>query len=203
MPWNLDRKRTLQSLYLDPLRERVKANGGRVYKDGPRCWLLVDVKSDAKTTYEALDKVLATYSEILSVVKDGKFEEKALTVVVSGNRAKAEMAAQKLRYAGIDGRVADLAATDPAHLMPWISERWHAHYKWRGDGPMPKDERVKLDDFVARAHKSDRLVRFWGTPENANLWKELRAAGVDLINTDDLDGLQRFFAAERAADDRK
>src|SRR2546428_201080 len=27
-------ERTLQALYLDPLRERVKANGGRVLKDG-------------------------------------------------------------------------------------------------------------------------------------------------------------------------
>src|SRR6478672_12695010 len=31
--------RTLESLYLDPLRERVKANGGRVYKDGPTIYL--------------------------------------------------------------------------------------------------------------------------------------------------------------------
>src|SRR4051794_13026225 len=36
--------RTLESLYLDPLRERTKANGGRLYRDGPRGWLLVDVK---------------------------------------------------------------------------------------------------------------------------------------------------------------
>src|SRR6516165_11995665 len=27
--------RTLEALYLDPLRERAKANGGRVYPDGP------------------------------------------------------------------------------------------------------------------------------------------------------------------------
>src|SRR4029078_6301830 len=27
--------RTLESLYLEPLRERTKANGGRVYKSGP------------------------------------------------------------------------------------------------------------------------------------------------------------------------
>src|SRR5690349_308307 len=27
--------RTLQSLYLDPLRERTKSNGGRVYPDSP------------------------------------------------------------------------------------------------------------------------------------------------------------------------
>ena len=28
------------------------------------------------------------------------------------------------------------------------------------------------------------------------VWKELRAAGVDLINTDDRDGLQKFLNAE-------
>src|SRR4051794_37993520 len=33
--------RTLESLYLDPLRERIKTNGGRVYRGGLPCWLLV------------------------------------------------------------------------------------------------------------------------------------------------------------------
>src|SRR2546429_8940516 len=36
-------ERTLQALYLDPLRERVRRNGGRVYRDGPEVTLLVDV----------------------------------------------------------------------------------------------------------------------------------------------------------------
>src|SRR4051812_271101 len=39
--------RTLQSLYLDPLRERAKANGGRVYRGGPSVVLLIDFKDDA------------------------------------------------------------------------------------------------------------------------------------------------------------
>ena len=33
--------KTLQKLYLDPLRERVQKNGGRVYKDGPIFTLLI------------------------------------------------------------------------------------------------------------------------------------------------------------------
>ena len=41
--------RTLQALYLDPLRERVKANGGRVYPGGPTVFLLIDVKTPRKT----------------------------------------------------------------------------------------------------------------------------------------------------------
>src|SRR5437773_5144245 len=38
-------ERTLQALYLDPLREHVKANGGRVFKDGPEFTLLIELKS--------------------------------------------------------------------------------------------------------------------------------------------------------------
>jgi hypothetical protein len=36
-------------------------------------------------------------------------------------------------------------------------------------------------------------VRFWATPEKVAVWEELRAAGVDLINTDQLADLRRFL----------
>src|SRR5438552_6105912 len=36
-------ERTLQSLYLDPLRARVKKNAGRVYPAGPEVTLLIDI----------------------------------------------------------------------------------------------------------------------------------------------------------------
>jgi hypothetical protein len=199
-PLDLRAERTLEKLYLDPLRERVKAGGGRVYKDAPVFWLLIDVKTEAKSTYKALDGVLARYADILSVVKDGKLETKAVRVVVSGNRATEEVAKQKTRYAGIDGRAADLDSSAPSHLMPWISDRWSAHFQWRGDGPMPAEERTRLEAFVRKAHQHGRLVRFWDTPERVTVWRELRAAGVDLINTDKLDLLRRFLTG---ADDNK
>jgi hypothetical protein len=190
---DLKPERTLEKLYLDPLRERIKANGGRVYKNGPTIWLLVDVKTEAKSTYQALDKVLARYSDIVSMVKDGNFEKKAVTVVVSGNRAQAEITAQKVRYAGIDGRASDLESREPAHLVPWISDNWTNLFRWRGVGPLPEDERAKLKEFVAKAHQHGRLVRFWATPESVVFWGELRAAGVDLINTDKLEQLKQFL----------
>src|SRR5438132_815946 len=37
-------ERTLEKLYLTPLRERVRANSGRVYRNGPTVYLLIDVK---------------------------------------------------------------------------------------------------------------------------------------------------------------
>jgi len=66
--------RTLENLYLDPLRKRAAANGGRIYASGPPFYLLIDVKTEAATTYAALDKVLARYADILSVIRDGKLE---------------------------------------------------------------------------------------------------------------------------------
>jgi Glycerophosphoryl diester phosphodiesterase family len=190
-------ERTLEKLYLDPLRERVRAQGGRVYRDGPTVYLLIDVKTEAKATYRALHQVLARYADILSVVDNGKFEQKAVTAVISGERAPELLAAQTVRYAGIDGRLSDLDSKVPAHQMPWLSDRWTAHFRWKGEGPMPADEQARLKQLVDKAHQQGRLVRFWATPELPEVWRELRAAGVDLINTDKLADLQRFLLESR------
>lgn len=194
-PRDLRPERTLEALYLDPLRVRIRANGGRVYPGGPPIFLLIDVKTEATATYAVLDKVLAAYADILSVTRRGKFEPKAVTVVVSGNRAQEMIAAQDVRYVGIDGRASDLDSMRPADLMPWISDRWDKLFRWRGEGPMPADQRTRLRDFVHKAHEHNRLVRFWATPERTEVWEELLAAGVDLINTDELAKLQRFLLA--------
>lgn len=58
---------------------------------------------------------------------------------------------------------------------------------------MPEEERQKLADLVQRVHRSGRRLRFWATPDVEPMWRTLHEAGVDLINTDDLDGLSRFL----------
>lgn len=185
--------RTLEKLYLTPLQRRVRDNGGRVYRDGPRFYLLIDVKTEAKATYAAVDKVLARYGDMLSVTREGKFQPGAVTVVISGNRDAETLSRQTVRYAGIDGRPADLDSDVPAHQMPWISTSWGSIFRWKGEGPMPAAERDKLREFVAKAHKHGRMVRFWATPEKPEIWKELLAAKVDLINTDRLAELRHFL----------
>lgn len=188
--------RTLQSLYLDPLRARVQANGGRVYPSGPAFYLLVDVKSEAEPTYAALDKVLRQYADILTAFPAGKSEAKAVTIILSGNRAAETIAAQATRYVGIDGRPEDLDRNPPGELYPWISGNWTLLFRWRGEGAMPAAEKQRLADFVQRAHAQHRQVRFWATPENENLWRELTAADADLINTDQLDRLKTFLLSQ-------
>ena len=57
-------------------------------------------------------------------------------------------------------------------------------------------EKTKLKEIVDRAHQQRRRVRFWGGPDRASFWRELIANGVDLINTDDLEGAQKFLLHE-------
>ncbi len=186
-------ERTLQALYLDPLLERVKKNGGHVYPGTTDFTLLIDVKTDAEKTYAVLRDVLKQYAEVLTVFRLDATEPKAITAIISGNRARDVMAAETLRYAALDGRLRDLDGNASSHLIPLISDNWQNAFKWRGTGPMPDDEKQKLKQTVARAHQQGRRIRFWATPDQPAFWRELQSAGVDLLNVDDLAGLQNFF----------
>ncbi|MCS6866346.1 MAG: phosphatidylinositol-specific phospholipase C/glycerophosphodiester phosphodiesterase family protein [Gemmataceae bacterium] len=194
-PRDLKPQRTLEKLYLEPLRQRAKANGGKIYRNGPEFYLLIDIKSDAQETYAALTKVLEQYADILTVIRDGRVQTQAVTVVISGNRDIATLRQQAVRYAMIDGRPSDLEGDAPNHLIPWISQSWRILFRWDGTGEMPAAERTKLQDLVTKAHKQGRKVRLWATPEKETVWKELLAAGVDFINTDQLPQLEKFLRA--------
>ncbi|XVV15869.1 phosphatidylinositol-specific phospholipase C/glycerophosphodiester phosphodiesterase family protein [Actinoplanes sp. CA-131856] len=191
--------RTLQSLYLDPLLRRVRANHGHVYRGSDRSvQLLVDIKNTGAATYTELDRVLRRYRSMLTTYTNGRVFENAVTVVISGDRPRDLMAAQRVRYAFYDGRAADLNTGAPASLIPLISDNWTNLFTWQGAGPIPAGERAKLRQFVRDAHANRQRVRFWATPDVAGpereaVWRELVAAGVDHINTDDLAGLEAFL----------
>ncbi len=191
-------ERTLQSLYLEPLRQRVKENGGRIYREASRFILLIDIKTAAEPTYRKLHEVLAGYRDMLTTFDSQGRRNKAILVMVSGNRPLKLMQSQPVRYAGYDGRLDDLNSDLSSDVIPMISDQWVKPFTWKGEGPMPQDQRQRLSDIVRRAHAKGRLVRFWLTPDDPSpqrdaVWRQLLAAGVDLINTDDLKGLQEFL----------
>jgi hypothetical protein len=191
-------ERTLQSLYLDPLRQRVKENEGRVYRNASRFILMIDIKTAAEPTYRRLHEVLAGYQDMLTTFDAQGRTDKAILVIVSGNRPLKLMQSQPVRYAGYDGRLADLNSDLSADVIAMISDQWVKPFTWKGEGPMPEEERQRLHNIVRKAHAKGRLVRFWLTPDDPSrereaVWRELLAADVDLINTDDLKGLQEFL----------
>jgi hypothetical protein len=189
-------ERTLQSLYLDPLRERVKKNGGRVYPGGPECVLLIDEKTRWQTIYPVLRNTLTNYADMLTTFGPEGTKTNAIRVIITGYRSKDMFAGESTRYAGVDGDLTDLDSGAPADLIPWISSNWVMSFSWRGTGPMPEAEKLRLQTIVSKAHAHGRQVRFWGSPDQPVFWREMRANDVDLINTDDLEGAQKFLLSQ-------
>lgn len=200
--------RTLESLYLEPLQRRVDANGRSVFPGWRgELQLLIDVKSEAETTYAAVDRALRDHAGMMTrFVRNKHVRRGSVTAVISGNRALATMQRQDIRYAGYDGRLVDLGSGLSPAVMPLVSDNWSRHFTWQGEGQMPRDERRELRRIVDEAHAAGHRVRFWATPDQPGpareaLWAELLEAGVDHINTDDLAGLQAFL--EESEDDRR
>jgi hypothetical protein len=195
-------ERTLQALYLDPLRERFKANGGHIYSElgtqpalgqplssvAPRVefTLLIDIKADGAAVYAKLQSLLPQYREMLTHFTDTTTKPGAITVILSGDRPRAIVAADKDRWCALDGLLSDLDANSPVHLVPLISESWRPTFEWFSNGAISAKDKAKLEELVKRTHAQGRRLRFWGIQDQPYIWKEFRAAGVDLINTDKL-----------------
>ena len=189
-------KRTLQSLYLDPLQQHFKQPGNGATNE--TFWLMIDVKSEPVSTHKKLHEVLKHYSDLVKPLnefssKQSESQTSPVRVVISGNRAKAEILRAQPRLTGIDGRLADLQSDLSPQAMPWISDNWKAHFTWRGEGDFPPQERDRLRSYVRRAHQKNRLLRFWATTDSPKFWNELLDSGVDLINADDLSGLKSYL----------
>ena len=205
---DLDATKTLQSLYLDPLRDHVRAHNGWVYPSEHSLDLLIDIKSDARSTYEALRGVLAQYSEMLTTYSETQVQTRAISVIVSGNRPRSSMMAEAVRIASYDGRIEDiegLAASVPADFIFMISDNWEDHFNWRGLGSLSDWDSRRLTQRLETAHRSGYRLRFWNIPAPdrrpiEEVWSQLLDAGVDLLSVDDVNAYRDFVVKTRRND---
>jgi len=188
--------RTLESLYLAPLRAWIGAHGGSVYAGRPPLTLLIDVKSDAESTWAALEPLLRRYDDVFTSWHGDSMTMRPVVAVISGERPLVTLPTERDRWAGLDGRLADLVAVTgtPAAAMPLVSDDWKEITSWRGRGAPPSSARRRVRQAVARAHAQGRRLRFWNTPDLPVVWRLLSQSGVDLIGADDLDALRRFLS---------
>ncbi len=199
---DLDATKTLQSLYLDPLRDHVRAHDGWVYPSEHSLDLLIDIKSDARSTYEKLRDVLAQYPEMLTTYSETQVQTRAVSVIVSGNRPRMLMMTEPVRVASYDGRIEDLAARVPANFIFMISDNWEDHFSWRGLGNLSDRDARRLTQTLEAAHRSGYRLRFWNIPAPdgrsiEEVWGQLLNAGVDLLSVDDVSAYRNFLVKPR------
>jgi hypothetical protein len=190
-------ERTLGALYLKPLWERFQTHGG-IHAQLMPFTLLIDIKADGADAFAALDRQLSTYDAMLTHFTDTTTTPGAVTVIISGDRAVETILQSNPRRVGIDGRLSDLEIPLNPHQMPLISDNWLKHFKWMGQGKMPREQADKLAAIVKKTHDQGSRVRLWAIPQRESLWQTLNAAGVDLLNADDLGRLQALLLGMNA-----
>ena len=189
-PVNPDPDRTLEKLYLRPLVRHIKKNKGVVYKgyEGP-FFLMMDIKTEANSTYWKMVKVLSRYSK-------GIFQTGQVVVLLSGNRPVNIIARERPGKVRLDGRLTDLKEIN-SDISPVMSDNYNNHFGWDGNDQIPDEELVKLKELVEEVHHGGRLLRLWAAPDKPNCWQVLLDEGVDLINTDRISEFSDFMKTYR------
>ena len=192
-PEDLERTPLLQDLYLDPLAEHIERMDGEVLPESDvTFYLVIDVKTEAETTYRVLTDVLEPYRELFTRKKDGVFVNGPMRLLISGNRPQLTED-EPDRIAFIDGRIPDIGTGLSSDVYPLISDNWNNYFSWDGTGEMPAEEFEELVSITERVHEEGKMIRFWATPDAEPVWEVLLDAGVDVINVDDLKGLNDFL----------
>jgi len=191
-------ERTLESLYLEPLRERARRFDGKIFPDAEKFYLWIDFKTDARPTYAVLRPVLEKYSDILTRYENGTVIPGAVTVILTGSANVDLIRNEAVRYAGVDGGLASLDSDASADLIPAAGINWRREFP-QFESKLSPAEQEKLAEQVRKANDRGRKLRYWNAPDHEELWSILYDAGVHFINTDRLQPL-RDFLTKRAAD---
>jgi hypothetical protein len=200
----VDPSRTLAGLYLRPLLQHFA--GERRRTSTPGLQLLIDIKSAPAETLPLLRAQLPAYARVLTRYRGCTATPGPVSVVVSGNDVRpAAPAGGRVSYFGYDmqpERTHDTGLQEA--VTPLVSAPWDAYFTWDGHGSMPSGERERLDEMVRAAHVVGSAIRFFDTPDDRGVardavWRELVAADVDYISTDDLDGFGAFIRSTPAS----
>jgi alkaline phosphatase len=182
---DIDVTRTLESLYLNPLMAAIKKNKGKAYANGSQLILLIDLKTEAVSTLDALIRVLRQYQTLTTC--------KTLKLVITGNQPDASRFASYPSFIFFDGKLNVNYTQQALKRVQLFSEDFRKFSQWKGDGTIPAEDHEKIGAAVAAAHKMHRPIRFWAAPDHVNAWRQLMELDVDYLNTDKIPEIAIFL----------
>jgi alkaline phosphatase len=185
----IDRNRTLDRLYIQPLLEQLQLNGGKVYPDGGSFQLLVDLKSESDATLRCLEAKLKPLRRHF----DAANNPDAVRLVISGNTPAPERFREYDPIFFFDGNPRVHYTREQAARVALYSVSLKRFTAWNGLGRIPEKEYRAITTFVDSLHRDGKKVRFWDNPDTKTLWQAFIKIGVDYLNTDSPHELATFL----------
>jgi alkaline phosphatase len=183
----LDPKRTLDSLYLNPLLNELQNHRHRKVN------LLVDIKEDYKNSLAILLQELRPLKKYL--VSD-KNPQNPLAILISGERPPPAEYKNYPGYIFFDDDLKLFHSPAEWKRVGLVSLSFQRYSSWNGDGEIPDNDKQKLVHVIDSVHQGGKKIRFWAAPDNQNSWRRQMDLGVDLIGTDKIQELSSFLSKE-------
>jgi alkaline phosphatase len=178
--------RTLKELYLVPLSEMIRKNGGYAYADHTKSLtLMIDLKTEGTSTLQQLVKQLKKFPELLHA--------RGLTIAVSGDMPDPAQWKQFPAFIFFDGRPGVTYTSgqwERIHLVSTDFKKWTV---WNGKGVPVEADLQKIQALRDTAHAHGKQLRFWGAPDFNNAWMTLMKLKIDIIGTDHVNDLVKFI----------
>ena len=173
----IQKRKTLEALYLAPLAKLATANDGFIYSNQEKTLtLMIDLKTDGEKTLPVLVEMLKKFPSLITC--------KNFRVAVSGNMPPPSTWNTYPDFIHFDGRPTILYTPDQLARLRLISDSFGNYSSWNGKGELNAADQAKLAAVVKLSHGKNKLIRFWGAPDNQLAWKKLIELNIDVINTD-------------------
>ncbi len=167
---------SLESMYLDPLREQAKANGGSIYRGHPHpFYLLLELPNAGRAELKVLHDRLSEYKDFLATT-DSKARFRAIKVVLvnPSSTARKSILEQEFSFIAFEGNLADVNGTINTNDMPLI-----------GIDYASTANESDLKRLVKQTHRQGKKLRLYNVPNDKALWEDLIGTGVDFISSED------------------
>jgi hypothetical protein len=186
------RGRTLERLYLAPLRKRVRRCGWIQSAERPFL-LTIEYKERRLEGYRALHELLARYDDVVGTAANpGPVQ----LVLVGWHPPLRELTVESLRLA-VQARVTRSGISVPegdTARVGLVSLDYGKNVRWRGRGPLSREDQRTLEHIgLARRLLPGRLIRAYNVPAVPKIFDLLLRSGVDLIGMKVLRETARIF----------
>jgi len=180
------RKKTLQSLYLNPIINLFKKNDGRISPDSNYApQLVIDIKQDGAIVLDYLLKIFQSYPTVF----DRTVNSKAVQIVISGDRGDIANWKNFPSFIQFDGRPFEEYDQVTIQKIAMISDNYYKYLETRTN----RGDSIKVREVVRRATVLNKPMRFWAAPDNEQTWKFLIQFGASVINTDKPQACREFL----------
>lgn len=186
----IDPKRTIESLYIEPLLRQIELNGNdKAYKDGGSLQLMIDLKTSGAPALRLLEAKLKPLRQYFDLQKNPN----AVKLVITGDAPAPEYFKDYDDIFFFDGKRNTDYTPEQLNRVAFFSANFKDFSRWNGLGRMITPDSLKAKNFVDSVHQVGKPIRFWGNPDTRTSWQAFIKLGVDYLNTDSPSEMATFL----------